>query len=192
MVQSRLSELLHTATGNSEKSGMDIGIGLSRSQISNISRKYFMTLVLVWKLKSNCNYAKCIQQLHDIHCYTLFIRGLHDCRMCSASFLYRIRFITELCVGFGLSRTSFRILFALKNKIICLWDSHFLGYKVISAVNYRVLHKTLINSRNRSSKRPVNIYQRTRPITKKTRVSVSSCENLKLPRVALYISPFLQ
>jgi hypothetical protein len=31
MVQSRLSEPLHTATGNSEKSGMDIGIGLSRS-----------------------------------------------------------------------------------------------------------------------------------------------------------------
>ena len=41
MVQSRLFEPLHTATGNSEKSGLDIGIGLNRSQISNIFRKRF-------------------------------------------------------------------------------------------------------------------------------------------------------
>ena len=51
MVQSRLSEPLHTATGNSEKSGMDIGIGLSRSQISNISRKRLYDVGTSLKIK---------------------------------------------------------------------------------------------------------------------------------------------
>jgi hypothetical protein len=51
MVQSRLSEPEHTATGNSEKSGMDIGIGLSKSQISNISRKRFYEAGASLKIK---------------------------------------------------------------------------------------------------------------------------------------------
>ena len=52
MVQSRLSEPLHTATGKSEKSGMDIGIGLRRPQISNISRKRFYDAGASLKIKN--------------------------------------------------------------------------------------------------------------------------------------------
>ena len=51
MVQSRLSEPFHMATGNSEESGMDIGIGLSRSQMSTIFRKRFYKAGASLKIK---------------------------------------------------------------------------------------------------------------------------------------------